>query len=151
MQRLVVRPYATPTLPALTPLKAITKGPPGQAVRQRLLTIAFIGAVMLFLGLTPSARGSALEESGTPTVTVAPPGAHHFPFLSSALNLGARGYVETEFLYFGTAQAYVNVGAFGADGRWNVAPNPGVTAPYTLRLLVRRPSDPKKFNGTVVV
>ena len=138
MQRLVVRPYATSILPALT-------------VRQRLFTSAFIGAVMLFLGLTPSARGSALEESGTPTVTVAPPGAHHFPFLSSALNLGALGYVETEFFFSGTAQAYVNVGAFGADGRWNVAPNPGVTAPYTLRLLVRRPNDPRKFNGTVVV
>ena len=36
-----------------------------------------------------------------------------------------------------------------ADGRITV--RPGATAPYTTRIVVRRPSDPKKFNGTVLV
>jgi hypothetical protein len=85
------------------------------------------------------------------TITVAPPGVHGFPFASSALNLRALGYIETEFDFAGTAQAYINTQPLGANGQWTVAPNPGVTAPYSSRLLVRRPADPAKFNGTVVV
>src|SRR4051794_33847629 len=45
-----------------------------------------------------------------------------------------NGYVEQEFFYEGTARA--------ADG---------TTAPYKSRILVRRPSDPAKFNGSVVL
>lgn len=59
------------------------------------------------------------------------------------------GYVQDEYFYGGTATAYAPAGPLGADGRWSV--QPASTAPYTTRLLVRRPSDPRKFNGTVVV
>jgi hypothetical protein len=39
--------------------------------------------------------------------------------------------------------------AYGRDGRWSVD-NAG-RAPFRTRLIVRRPSDPSRFNGTVVV
>jgi hypothetical protein len=71
--------------------------------------------------------------------------------MSTILDLGKYGYQEQEFLISGIATAYVPTGPLGDDGRWAVAPNPGVTAPYTVRLLVRRPIDPSRFNGTVVV
>ncbi|MCW2606616.1 MAG: hypothetical protein JWO60_1309 [Frankiales bacterium] len=45
-----------------------------------------------------------------------------------------HGYVEQEFFFAGVARA--------ADG---------TTAPYKTRLLVRRPSDPRHFNGSVVM
>jgi hypothetical protein len=53
----------------------------------------------------------------------------------------------------GTAQAYISVtpDPLQPDGRWDSQPNPGVTAPYTTRVLVRRPLDRARFNGTVVV
>ncbi|HVO49073.1 MAG TPA: alpha/beta hydrolase domain-containing protein [Steroidobacteraceae bacterium] len=84
-------------------------------------------------------------------MSAAPPGQHGFPFISSALNLAGSGFVEQEFLISGTATAYIPVKPLQADGRWDVAPNPGVTAPYVTRILVRRPASPDRFNGTVLV
>jgi len=86
-------------------------------------------------------------------VRSAPNGQNGFPFMASALNLASVGYAEQEYLLSGTAQAYIPVtpGRLPRNGRWNVMPNPGATAPYTTRILIRRPIDPKRFNGTVVV
>lgn len=69
--------------------------------------------------------------------------------MSDTEGLAAKGYVEEEFLLSGTATAYKKSGTFGSDGHWQV--RPGSQAPYKTRVLVRRPSDPARFNGTVVV
>ncbi len=58
------------------------------------------------------------------------------------------GYSEKEYFIKGTATAYRPVGTWGANGRWRVAT--ASTAPYETRILVRVPTDPKKFSGTVV-
>lgn len=76
-------------------------------------------------------------------------GEHGFPFTSSALDLRARHYTEREYFLSGTAHAYRAKGTWTENGKWSVAP--ATTAPYRTRILVRRPSDPKKFNGTVIV
>lgn len=59
-------------------------------------------------------------------------------------DLRAVGYVEEEFLFSGLANVY----------DWP-APGPAVVrtanAPYTTRVLVRRPTDRTRFSGTVVV
>lgn len=59
------------------------------------------------------------------------------------------GYVQDEYFYGGTATAYQPSGPLGNDGRWSV--QPASTAAYKSRMVVRRPADPTKFNGTVVV
>ena len=60
------------------------------------------------------------------------------------MDLSKIGYVEEEFLVSGTANVY----DWAADGSVNVkTPN----APYATRILVRRPADASRFNGTVVV
>ncbi|TCJ33719.1 MULTISPECIES: alpha/beta hydrolase domain-containing protein [unclassified Parafrankia] len=64
------------------------------------------------------------------------------------VDLAGTGYVETEYAASGTATSYDPRGALGADGRWTF--QPGTTAPYTTRVLVRRPAA-DKFSGTVVV
>src|SRR5450631_3243046 len=104
-------------------------------------------------GVTTGLGGTALSLISTPSVRSAPNGQNGFPFMASALNLASVGYAEQEYLLSGTAQAYIPVtpGRLPRNGRWNVMPNPGATAPYTTRILVRRPIDPKRFNGTVVV
>ncbi len=61
----------------------------------------------------------------------------------------AHGYVEEEFTLTGTATAYVEEGAVGTDGVWSVRPT--TTAVYTTRVLIRRPADPARFDGTAVV
>ena len=70
--------------------------------------------------------------------------AHGYPFFAAMDDLKARGYVEQEYFYSGTANRYETPeGATGKVIDGNHA--------YQTRLLVRRPADPKKFNGTVVV
>jgi hypothetical protein len=59
------------------------------------------------------------------------------------------GYEQAEYFISGTASAYTNTGPLGADGMWSVAP--ADTATYKTRILVYRPTNPKKFRGTVVV
>ena len=71
------------------------------------------------------------------------------PDLIRAYDLATLGYEETEHVVAGTATAYELAGARGADGRWEVTPS--AEAPYRTRILVRRPSDPARFSGTVVV
>ena len=84
-----------------------------------------------------------------PQVSIPPAGARGFPFLTSSIDLAALGYTEQEFLISGNAQSFVNSGALGNDGVWNVSP--GETAPYVTRILVRKPLNPERFNGTVLV
>jgi hypothetical protein len=63
--------------------------------------------------------------------------------------LEARGYVEHEFVLGGEAHAFAAVGTWTSAGHW--AATPTTTAPFTTRLWVRQPSDPGRFNGTVLV
>ena len=64
-------------------------------------------------------------------------------------DLATLGYEETEFSVEGTATSYELQGERGADGHWEVTPGTG--APFRTRILVRRPIDPSRFSGTVVV
>ena len=64
-------------------------------------------------------------------------------------DLATLGYEETEYAVSGTAQSYELRGARGADGKWDVGP--GAEASYRTRIVVRRPVDPARFSGTVVV
>jgi hypothetical protein len=70
------------------------------------------------------------------------------PLTANPTNLAANGYVEQEFFASGTAAAFTATSS-PSDGRWVIAPTS--TAPYRTRILVRRPTDPARFNGTVVV
>jgi len=69
--------------------------------------------------------------------------------VSVPANLPANGYVEQEFLASGTASAYEAAGEAGSDGRW-VAEASG-TAPFCTRVVVRRPADPARFSGTLLL
>src|SRR5262249_35782994 len=72
----------------------------------------------------------------------------NYPFLSAsrvqaAVDLQKLGYVEEEFIVSGNANVY----DWAADGSLNVkTPN----APYTSRILVRRPANSAKFSGNVM-
>ncbi len=63
--------------------------------------------------------------------------------------LDQYGYTETEWFVTGEATAYEAQGPLGEDGAWQV--RPGETAPYTTRIVVRRPADDAEFSGTAVV
>lgn len=59
------------------------------------------------------------------------------------------GYVEEEYFISGEATAYSVSGSPTGDGSWTAQPDR--SAPYTTRLLVRRPADASRVDGTVVM
>jgi hypothetical protein len=90
----------------------------------------------------------------TPTVTLmASDGitaVRNYPFLAADYSLKAYGFVEQEFKIEGKAKSYT----IPAAGYPAVTTNATVATsdnPYRTRMMVYRPSDPAKFNGTVIV
>ncbi len=94
--------------------------------------------------------GGAVPAGSGPGVTgPITGGAHGRPFSAYLGDISAVGYVEEEYFMEGVASAFALVGEIPADGRFKVAE--AGAKPYRTRLLVRRPVDPAKFNGTVLV
>ena len=58
------------------------------------------------------------------------------------------GYSEEEFFASGTASAF-RATSDPSEGRWKIAPT--TSASYRTRIVVRLPTNPKLFNGTLVV
>jgi hypothetical protein len=81
--------------------------------------------------------------AGTPLLILTP-GVNFDRF-----DLAASGYVAEEWFIAGKSTSYKPVGQTRQDGKWQV--EPAATAPYTTRIVVVRPMDASKFNGTVVV
>ena len=93
------------------------------------------------------------EENDMPTrdLTVTGPvnSGRGIPQTATPIDLSSAGYVEEEFFVSGVATSYSPTGEIGFDGHWNAVP--ASTAPFTTRILVRRPVDASKFNGVTVV
>ena len=68
---------------------------------------------------------------------------------STNFDLAKVGYQESEYFVSGTATSYTSASPLTTDGKWTVTPD--ATAPYTTRVVVRRPVNAAKFNGTVIV
>jgi hypothetical protein len=71
------------------------------------------------------------------------------PMCVVSFDLAANGYVEEEFLASGTASSYLVPGERGSDGRW--AAEASGSAPFRTRIVVRRPADPGRFSGTLLL
>jgi hypothetical protein len=103
-----------------------------------------------------------LASGPLPAVTPVPAhaGSHGYPYDAvparssfpgaPTINLAHFGYTEREFKMSGTTNIYQQSGFWGSNGMWNVSAAQS-NVPYTTRLLVRYPTNPAKFNGTVVV
>ena len=76
-------------------------------------------------------------------------GTHGWPYAAAIVDLADQGYIEEEYFFEGAAPSYRPVGDFGIDGRW-AAERAGETA-FKTRAVVRRPRDPARLNGTVIV
>ncbi len=120
--------------------------------------VASTVASTMFLARWAVAASSAAAQ---PTVTEIPAGsgAHGYPYDAVPqtptvpgapfINLTEVGYAEREFTMSGGANVYKQSGLWSSNGKWAVSPSQ-TNVPYTTRLLVRYPTNPAKFNGTVV-
>ena len=59
------------------------------------------------------------------------------------------GYDRDEYFVSGEASSYTAPQPLAPDGQWSATASG--SAPYRTRMVVLRPADPAKFNGTVIV
>ncbi len=110
---------------------------------------------MVCLSLSVVTGGGAATAAGTnavPSPTVAGPitPSSGISFVGSTLFAPSSvGYEQSEFFLTGKATSYTSATPLTKNGQWHV--KPATTAPYKTRVVVYRPIDPKRFNGTVVV
>ncbi|MYH70976.1 MAG: hypothetical protein F4153_00075 [Acidimicrobiia bacterium] len=71
------------------------------------------------------------------------------PANAARQDLGAAGYIEAEYFVEGEATSYELLGERTTDGRWEAVSDG--TAAFRTRMMVRRPIDPTRFSGVVVV
>ena len=83
----------------------------------------------------------------TEPIVTAVPGKPNL--LLGAYDVADLGYVAEEFFISGAASSYAADGEVGSDGRWSVTRSGA--ADYTTRMVVLRPVDDTRFNGTVLV
>jgi Alpha/beta hydrolase domain len=123
--------------------------------------VASIVAVTMTLAASTVAASSAIAqptvteipatsgEPGYPYDAVPPPsGVVGEPKLNTTF-MSDYGYVEREFKMSGTTNVYRENGLWGSNGEWGIAVSQS-GVPYTTRVLVRYPSKPSNFNGTVI-
>jgi hypothetical protein len=108
---------------------------------QALLVIA-----VLWTADPVDARQAPATATVTGPVPAGPPGnqSNDYVFTMSGMDLAGYGYVEEEYFIEGRARRYSTEGMVTGsviDGGHR----------YRTRFVVRRPTDPARFNGTVVV
>ena len=109
--------------------------------------LAFILTAAAGLAVAVAGQSApALAGAAVPAV-VAVPGKPLL--LIASFDPASIGYQSSEFFLSGTATSYQMPLPANPDGRWTVSPL--ARAPYATRVVVMRPVDPGKFNGTVLV
>ena len=113
-----------------------------QKQAQRLLWTTSILACAALSACTSNGDSTNTEIS-LPTAKVAP--KIGTPMSATVMPMQANGYAETEYFLQGQANRYRITDPM-KDAQKIDSGNP-----YTTRVLVRRPTDPVRFNGTVIV
>jgi hypothetical protein len=111
------------------------------------MTLSTLVVVLATSVSSASANGTAAD----PTVSgpILPSSGIEPATLGTTFPLSEVGYEQSEYFISGTATSYVPTSPLTTDGRWSVTAKS--TAPFKTRVVVYRPIDPSKFNGTVVV
>jgi Alpha/beta hydrolase domain len=125
--------------------------PGGGAALAALATVVALLPLALAVQAAGAAASASTEVSFHSAATLTGPitvGHIVEPESAHPPDLAANGYEEHEYFASGTAMAF-KAGAMPSDGKWTVTPT--TTAAYKTRILVRRPTNPAHFNGTVIV
>ena len=105
-------------------------------------------AALAFNALGASPTGAATPVAPSVTRIVDTNSSHAFlaaAHQSEPFDLEAAGYIESEYRLAGRARV------FDWPTRDGEAPQVLAEGPYVTRLLIRRPAEPARFNGTVIV
>jgi hypothetical protein len=106
-------------------------------------------AAAVMVVLMASLSGAAVEIANPTVSAPVTGGSHGQAFGGWTAADTPPGYLEEERFVSGTATSFTKSGEWGLDGHWALSPDR--TAPFKVRILVRRPKDASRFNGVVVV
>jgi hypothetical protein len=137
-------------------LTGIHRVRPHRVVIGLAVLAASVGSLVAAIAPAAIAAGASKQSitsnTSVPAPTVQGPilPASGISFLGSTLfPLSQVGYEESEFFLSGTATSYASATPLAKDGKWHVTT--ATVAPYTTRVVVYRPINPRKFDGTVDV
>lgn len=114
---------------------------------------ALLAVVSMTIGTGRAVAADLGDVPAMPLVVAVPAGAPGHAYLSDAftlrpVNLAGLGYTEQEYFFSGTARIfdYDYPDVANSTALHTIRSNP-----YVDRMLVRRPADPAKFSGNVVI
>jgi hypothetical protein len=116
--------------------------------------LACLALTVSLFALASPAWSAPYENVPTPTIEGPIPVTEtSHPFLATNIPLANYGYTEQEYFISGTGYTYNTGGAINVNGTKILTggPNENGTYPFKTRIVVRRPEDPAKFNGKVIV
>jgi hypothetical protein len=100
---------------------------------------------------SPGSSSSPVQSVANPTIEEpSPKGMGMISVSSTMFPLALVGYSADEYFVSGTAVNYTLDGEPPADGYWNLRQDSGRAA-YKTRIVVYKPKNPARFNGTVIV
>lgn len=120
-----------------------------ERLERSLWTVPLALLFVMSCGTGPAAA-QGTPGTSIPTVTgPIPVTPDSYPLMASAklqtlVDLPKLGYVEEELFVSGRANVY----DWAADGTLSVKTP---AAPYTTRIMLRRPADPRRFSGNVII
>jgi hypothetical protein len=118
---------------------------------KKIMCLAAVFSFCAALAVSAKPAADSPPPSGPGPLVTGPVkgGEMGYPFGAYFGDIRGIGYIEEEYFLEGTAVRYAPVNELKNDGKWDI--EPVSSAPYKTRILVRRPRDPAKFNGTVLV
>lgn len=128
------------------------------ALRRALWSLTVVASLSGFAVLhnpvsaNAAASSTASVPSSVPKATVTGPvtGGSGIDLLGTTMfNLKNVGYEQSEYFLAGNATSYTSSSPLTSNGRWTV--KPATTAAYKTRMVVYRPINPARFDGTVIV
>jgi hypothetical protein len=123
------------------------------AIPARVAAAVTMTMFTLVVVISASASATVAHTAADPTVSapVLPSTGIMPTTLATSFPLSEVGYEQSEYFISGTATAYTSPTPLATNGQWSVTPASTTPAPYETRVVVYRPINPAKFNGTVVV
>ena len=116
----------------------------------QLLVVTGLASLIAVVSAAPGSAGGTTLPTTTllPVVLTGDVATQSTPFLAWIKDMAPDNYVEEEYLVSGSANIYQYTDDAGQSPAVSVmTPD----EPYTTRILVRRPTSPGRFNGTVYV
>ncbi|MGI9286522.1 MAG: alpha/beta hydrolase domain-containing protein [Pseudomonadales bacterium] len=106
-------------------------------------------SLLVLLSACDNDNDETLFEPGVNNAEIEGPIAGNPSLFATGFDLADVGYEQAEYFISGAAESYINSAVLESDGKWSV--QAADSAQYKSRIVVYRPIDATRFNGTVLI